>query len=65
MSDDELRKLPTYTYTIKPGVSGWNLVLNVTPKRDIDAEIEKKLTTMPEYKEAQNVLNKFTLHGKD
>lgn len=57
---------PTYTYTITalPNTQ-WNLVLNIPLKRDIDAEVEKKLTTMQEYTDAKNLLGKFTLNGKN
>jgi hypothetical protein len=53
----------TYTYTVNP--NSWNLVLNFTPQSVIDDEVEKKLTDMPEYKDAKLVLSKFTQHGQN
>lgn len=52
-----------YTYTITP--NAWNLILNVTPGKNYIDEVENKLVVMSEYKDAKEVLSKFTLHGKN
>lgn len=50
------------TYTVNPN-SG-NIILNFNTS-NIDYLIENKLESMTEYKDAKEVLTKFTLHGKN
>lgn len=59
-------KNKTYTYTINTAkINPSVLYVNLNIPEPIEVTIDRKLTTMQEYKEAKEVLKKFTLNGKN